>query len=570
MGLTEFVVGLEAEQERMRRCLEAVADPQVLADCLRGCCGPAARDLVMEDCCRMLRGAERALEEVDVALTGSDGWKRLAVTGGPSWSAYDRALMQAVGRVLPVGLFFDEVLRLLALTDERCRTALAAASSTGALAPGDATHLFSALFVFTPGDASACLPASTVYHASRFHLGRRSGPTLRDAILRAAASLDTRTPGELLLLCEMLRFVEPELQPVVPRLLRRCWQTGIYHLRLDALQVAEWNGRILTGPAREAVQEFLGTVHPKNLGLSTALVETLLAYDMVQSPVSAEDIARELAEILTSPDDPQSQERAYHAVANIFEEVYQEAFWDAIEALPRDERRVLLTMAALGAPSYGSFTDWTLRELLRLGDREALPAFLRWATAIDTGSSFPQEATACFVLGVIGCAQHLEVPPRFAETRTDVERAWQAYGIILFWVYKPGLSEDDRRAAARPWWERLRTEWPFEAVDPLLQIERADWKCRREDRRALADLCAMFPDDVRGILEFGLTNRGRLTGLFGRMPLREEETASIIRWLGSVGDRQTVRLLEPLVDAPDLGPSALEAVRKLKASVQSA
>jgi len=276
-----------------------------------------------------------------------------------------------------------------------------------------------------------------------------------------------------------------------------------------------------------------------------------------------------LAEILRTPDDPGAQEWAYHAVANMFEEFYQDAFWDAIDALPCDDRVTLLTMAVLGAPGYYCFTDWILRELLRLDDQRALPAFVRWGQSIDTTSCSPQDTTACYVLGVRGCARHLKELPGATEPQSDVERTWQAYGAILFWLYKPGLSLPERRALSAPWWERLRSEWPFDAVDPLLQLAQADRMSGQEDCRALDDLCATFPDQVRVILEFGLTNRAKLMGLFGRMPFMADELFSLISWLGVVGDRRTLRLLEPLVDDPDMGPPALEAVRRLKASLSS-
>jgi hypothetical protein len=40
-------------------------------------------------------------------------------------------------------------------------------------------------------------------------------------------------------------------------------------------------------------------------------------------------------------------------------------------------------MAALGAPSYGCWIDWILKELVRLEDSQALPAFRHWAKGID-------------------------------------------------------------------------------------------------------------------------------------------------------------------------------------------
>jgi Nuclease-related domain len=564
--LIEFVIGVETDQEVIRHYLAAVADSSVLGNCLFGRYGEVARDVVMEDCSKVLLSAERALEEVDVQLTDGEPSKQLALIGGPSWSTYDVALMWAVGEIIPEGMFLNEAFRLIARTDEKCQSDLAEkAGPAGKLNAMDAMHLFAALYVYTIGNGRAIVPASKIYHAARYRLMFKGLKGDQNAVRGVLENLDSRTPGELFLLCELLRRGGQELGLFVSRLLKTCWKTGLYHLRVDGLEMAEWNAPKLEGAERAEVISVLGSLHSRNGLLSTSIVEAMLAYDMVESPVNKETAAEELAEILRFPDDPQARELASHAVSNIFEEVFQDAYWGAMEALSDDARVQLLTMAALGAPECDFSVEWTLKELLLLEDERTLPAFQHWATKLEAKSCFPQQAVGCYVLGVIGCARFLAEPTALVQPQNDVERAWQAYGGILFWLYKPGLSTPERRAAAAPSWQQLHADLPFDAVDPIMGLERVKLTSSRESRRVIDDLCSRFPDEVRQILEFGLKNRTRLTGLLGRIPWQKETAQFIIRWLGVVGDRGTVRVLEPIIDTADLGPYAVEAVRKLKA-----
>ena len=163
-SLVEFVVSLEADPEAIRRCLEAVADPTILTECLRGRYGDGARDVAIEESTHLIEAARRALEHTTVALTGSETWKTLDVTEGPVWPPYDRALMQAVGRMLPEGLFVEEAFRLIAQTEKRCLAVLS--RTDGSLAPADAMSLFAGLYVFTRGGGNSVLPASIIYQAS--------------------------------------------------------------------------------------------------------------------------------------------------------------------------------------------------------------------------------------------------------------------------------------------------------------------------------------------------------------------------------------------------------------------
>ena len=511
----------------------------------------------------MIQAAEQALAHTAVRLTSDENFKRLIVTEGPQWSLYDRALLQTVGKMLHQGLFLDETFRLIARTEERCRALLTENEVDGSLSRADASALFAELYVLIAGDGTSALPASTIYHSSRSGVSRGSGGAAVSQVLsRMAESLEGRSPGELVLFCEMIRLAAPpELLAVVPRLLRNCWRTGIYHLRLEALQMAQWNASNLSGKVREEVESFIGTLQTSDIFLNTSIVDTLGAFGMLEPPVAADEVARDLAAILGGSEDPDLQKWAYRTVSNIFEDVYQGVFWDAISELHHEDRLRLLTMAALGAPSYGFSTDWILGELLEHADVRALPAFLRWATTIDAGRVSDQDAMARYVLGMKGCSRYLDQPPAPIPLETDAEKAWHACGALIFWLYKPSLSVAERRSAAAQWWERLQSKWPREAARMLLQLRRPDhYKSGRERRATLDELYTVFPDEVRQVLEFGLVNRADLGW---RRFEENEELAALIRWLGVVGNRRTVRLLGELVNSPELGPDAVEALRKL-------
>jgi hypothetical protein len=87
--------------------------------------------------------------------------------------------------------------------------------------------------------------------------------------------------------------------------------------------MAQSHSTVLSSETREEVESFLSTCHSRNLFLSTAIVDALVAFGMVQSPVGSDDVARDLAAILGAYEDPVMQELAYRTVSNVFEDVYQ-------------------------------------------------------------------------------------------------------------------------------------------------------------------------------------------------------------------------------------------------------
>ncbi|WP_406698416.1 nuclease-related domain-containing protein [Singulisphaera sp. Ch08] len=563
--LVEFVLGAEGDEASIRECLGALADWRILGDCLRGRFGETARNVARSECVRLLHAAESALQGIDVELEGSDGMKLLTITRGPRWTTYECALMNAIGDVLPEGQFLDAFLGLLRQTEKVCRWILAdKPGAHGCLRPGDATWIFASLFEILRGGDAPYFPVSVIYHKARFSFGCRTDQDTPDSIVALASNLSDRLPGELLLLCRHLRNATPELASISPSLVRVCWETRIYHLRLEALDFAAMVSTFLDPAGREEMAILLSSLSTNNILLNTAIVDAMMSYDMLQPIIGADEAAATIADILRIPDDAEAQHRANVAVSNVFEDVYQGVYWDAIEDLGRESRVQLFTMAALGAPVYGMFTDWVLNRLIELGDCAALPAFDRWCSPPAADCMCLQDATACFVAAIIGRTAFVSEPPSRSVSVTNDHRAWMIYGEILHWSFHPKLMESEKAAACAPLWKEIRTELLLEAIDPLYQLGQiADARPDRQ-RPVLEAWCKLFPDEIRQILEFGLAKRDHLTSQFPGRYHTEGRVGFMIRWLGWIGDPQSLITIEPLVDSPSFGLDAIEAVRSIK------
>jgi hypothetical protein len=562
--LAEFVVGAAQDVASARACLAALADGSAVGECLRGRWGEAARDAVSFDCTSVLRKAERALDEVEVDLPESEESRALEVRGGPTWSAYELVLLQAIGAALPDGAFLREAFALVRRTEETFRSLISIREGTpGTLTPSSLGNLFASLFVF--GSRGSAVPGSVIYHASRLDSGHGRRVVDRSMLDPWIDRLRELMPGELMLLCQLFSRLAGSARGL-PDLVRRCWASGFYHLRLEGLELAERFARGLEGPVREAVANLVSSFTSRNLNLTSAITETLMAFGLVEPLASEEDAAAVVAEIMLRPDDPQAQSQAYMAVCNMFEELFQESFYSAIEALSPGDRVRLLCMAALGAPSYGYWTSWILAELLATGNPSAVPAFRHWASSIDPNTYSRQEAAANFLLACAGCGLHLPAPLALVSPATEEGRAWQTYGAIVYWLFRPGITAEERRAACAAMWELLRGELAFEAVDPLFRMAEARRIASGSRPSVFSLLCEHFQDEVRGLLEFGLQHRERLTSLFLAYSRDAESlTSFLIRYLGEIGDNWSAHQLEAFADLPNLGGLAVEAIRRIDA-----
>jgi hypothetical protein len=549
--------------------LREVADVELLERSLRKAVGSIALEIVQKDATGIIQAARRSLENVVFKTSESQNFGgAVVIEGTPQWSDYELALMRAIGLALKRGAFFDEIFQLIQETDQASRLSLIEQGNEDRPSR-ERSNLFQ-LYVF---DVQSW-PTSVIVVAC--HNDFR-GSADQDVIRKTMMLVDRvsqLTPGQLYLICLLCRCYAIRetacaemVAPKLPTLFRACWATRIYHLQLEALQLLESYASVLDGPVRVEIEAILIPLESEHLFISTAIVETMSRYGLVESPIATEDARNEIAEILLSPDDHIAQEKAHRVVTNQFEDVYQNTYYEAVQELEHRERLRLLTMAALGSPSYSFWLDYILEELIKAKDPYVLAAFEKWATEIDSASAFIQGPVRAYVLACIGCANFREAPPFLKQIDTDDQRAWQTYGEIIFWLHKPDLDDQEIRMRCSPLWDLLRSQLPFQAVDPIMRITKSrrwigDSKTSASPDTGEKDWFNFFKESIYQILEYGLAHRHQLTTLF--VHVQEELTTFMIERLGEIGTSETLRHLEPLIDSDKFGVTAVEAIRKLK------
>jgi hypothetical protein len=566
--LLGLLVEMGGDSERVHDIIESVASPVLLVECLRGEHGPVALKIVERDARRTLARAEEVAARSTIEFRSvPSGWTNVVATPGETdWSAYDRALMAAVGMTLKYDLFLDEVFRVVRITDSAFSQALADGrfSKHRQKLRGE---IFASLYVFQYLDDRPRPPASIIVTAiPPFLKHQEEAARTSLAFSQVTEDVSNLTPGQLYLLCKLLRDSPRLAAQRLPFLLRACIKARIYHLLLEVLDLAILCRNSVTGELRTEVELVLCEVPTDNLFLNSQLVEAHLAYDMVTTPVSEELATTELRALIKTPDEREAQRLAYTLVANVFEDIYQGSYYAALYGLEEEERVTLLTMAALGAESIGFALDWILGLLLQSGDARVLPAFIRWTAAPEADVVGWDSRIKAFVYAYVGCARFLDQPPHQVPAETREQLAWTLVGQIWFWASRDGVTDAQLHAYCVPLWSRLRGDLREASVDPLIRLERAVRSMRSGDLERVPCLLIRCGESVRSIFNWGLQNRQSLTSISGlRDPFSDRENAQfMMRGLGEIGDDESLRILESLIDDPELGSSAVESVRTLK------
>jgi hypothetical protein len=396
--------------------------------------------------------------------------------------------------------------------------------------------------------------------------GRRRVNT--QAITQALGTLlDGATPrsyGRLLLLCQLIRVTDDlHAAALVPGLLRLCWDSRAYHIRLGSLDMTRsFAGAVRGHPLHDEITDALAGINTENWALSTMLVESLHAYGMIESPYDESLVRAQIDQALSNPSDQEARELAYAIAANQFEDVIAEPYITVINDLSPEQRTMLYILASVGSPAYGFLNDWLLQHLVESGDQRAVLAYQRWATHLNTDSPSHQEAVVCYTLAVQGWAQFMQEPPVLAGTSDDTHAAWECYGAIIFWMHRTGPTPAEVSSRCAPYWRRLQNELLPAAADPLYQLRNARHFPYTEGPTLIDRIMRAFPDQIRPLLEWGLAHPADLTSAFSH-GCSHERGQYLVCMLSTAGNAGTAELLRAYIDDAVLGASAIEAIKKL-------
>lgn len=574
LDLPQFVVTLERDPTRVSQLFDGLAEWHLFADALRGSCGPVAARVARSSALELLRSITSGMDHTTFTIRNEH---ELQVSGGHEVSDAEHALLAAVGALVFHGQFVEEVIALLGATDAACRRSADAQAATRTRPPASAVV---AAVLTGLSSASAKVAARTILEACK-HARMDSRFRSRDGVTGVSdndiATLvddaSSQDHGRLLLACCLLSSTSSlKAATLAPRVLQLCWSSVAYHVQLEGLMMIQSFVAAVDGHSlHEEIVGVLDSFDTANIdiGISSQLVDTMNSYGMIESPVQANHVVSEINEILSREATSEQCKRAFGLVTAQFEDVVGETYFTVLEALDSEQRTRLFTMAALGAPPDGFWTDWLLRRLIELADRQTLPAFECWATHLDKNAAFIQGVGSCYALAMEGCAQFLATPPMLKEPQSQDEKAWQYYGGIIFWMHRPGLADEEIAERCVPLWRRLSTDLAPAAADALYWLSQPDVAVAAEGKPILRQMIGSFREELRNILEWSLKHQGSLTSIFGArirgFPMRGRGGLAeyIIDILGYAGNVDTVELLRNYVDNPALGSIAIKSIQKL-------
>jgi hypothetical protein len=594
--LLSFVLPRLSESEHVAAAIHTASDLRTLVHISEGGCGPIAQRELTRECEQFVAKAASALRSlvINIGTIETKDGKRLIssveVVEPVDWSKRNMLVCTMLADMLGTSLQ-DQIFDLIDLSERVLSSAVrSAAARSGVSFQGawsEAVHQLGGVFT----REEMILPLDTLLFAIR---NRAIGGSLAAKIGAAEGRARFRS--------RFLERVNKDPTDTFPYLvlLEGFWPSGdaedvadeldlvekaLHHkvgsVPLNALRYLRWMYRAVHDagePQMQRVRGILEQLDFQDPWLQSEVVELLSCYEVIESPVSLETAKAQFRTIA----DPTPEEivslhdmaelagetplhfrrnLAYRYIGSIFEDVYQNVYYEAYTDLTETHKRTVLSMAAL-QKTYGFHNDWILQELLKLRSPDLLPTFETIASDVDQESSVPQSAVAAFVTAINGCAYYRETPPPYVGNGSPFDDAWRVIGAELFFGFRSHQGAG-RRDPFEWTWDRLQGDARFAAGIALHQLEGAGRGIG--DRQTVhVDLKVQCARAVFGVAHYCLENRGRLANY-----LRYRHDDSLITFwidvLGITGDQSALNILRGLIDDARHGRTALDAIRAIQA-----
>ncbi|UQA59497.1 AAA family ATPase [Polyangium aurulentum] len=562
--LSELILGALNEPEDAESFVRRCSDEKLLVRALEGHVG-----------CIAERAAERVIDET--LSTIREEWAHLPVPqiyeGSErccqalrQLSRCEQARMWAAGRLLCHGKLWNQVISIIHTLD-RWIQKIPAPEGVSVTQVRD--EMIGTLYVFS----SPCSSIISSVHAHRWGVKEELWMTsLGAALLPILQEPDQWSPGVAILIGGLAPWHTPTLHVHLPPWFEACWKSGSYHVRRCAAESLSYAASDLTGPVKEAIIDQLQRIWERAriiVGPMEPILQTLITLGVIKDPSDdyTDTGINEVHRALSESETEDSHRSSYYAFTQQFDEYVGGAYFNAIQALDAEQRITLLCRAAKGAHQI----EWSepatiLEELLASGDSRASDAFLYWARVPLKRTLMDNEGVTAFIyantgLGKLGLAD-IEAGPLPASTE---DHLWFHVGAMMRYLHAPGADTSSVRF--RELWRKIRLENPWLVCDALRRTLRACESSSPGRSGLVRDLTECFPTETCALaaqaLSDGISEELRRSHRTLRGP-HLDAISYTTYVLERFGNSAHIGLLDKLVEDPDWGSSAIDAIRAIR------
>lgn len=562
-----LIVGSIRNISFLYEVLNKVSDRDVILSCAFGDCGEYAKNWALLRGLEILNFVEGELGTVKFKID-QKGWMNIGIVDASlrAWSPQDLAFIDAIPALVLRGYFVDKFFGLASRLESSLNAAwhelIDEARSL------DIKNLKSSLFGV--GFVNQNSEISFTRMISR--LGLHSFARKESEFVNLAKWIECKSDsiqfsnGELYTILQLAHQIHRRdlFVGAISKAISERWKYLPYHLHMELLDSAQTCGDV-SEDQKLALIEGLKGIETSNIFVSSMVLDALKCLNEIDDIGQEQSVRNEIEQVLENFDDPNSWLWAQSIYNSQFDHIFDHVYWVTIENLPLDEKKKLLTMAVRARTDFKMFVSSLIWRLVEFEDQEIAKYIEHWTDYPIELGSMPQESVQVFLVAHIALAKLKRPLSAKSYNGTEFANSMKAIGEVYYWLNRGDLDQETRRSSCL---------FALDIIDKskIDDSIRALYICNRSLSLASHHLLEngegsflekVFPENIADIGRRVLKNRDKIK--YGDFLDDRESILSyacqIIREFGKIED---VIVLKELADDPNIGPTAVNAIRKIQ------
>ena len=274
-------------------------------------------------------------------------------------------------------------------------------------------------------------------------------------------------------------------------------------------------------------------------------------------------IKHEIEQVFSS-EGIESDQMAWSVYSKQFDHPFESSYWEEIQSLDGDKRKLLLTKACRGASaSYPFFLGVLISRLADFNDPDVATAISPWTSLPEKVGVFPQEGIEVFIhaheaLGHLG----ISIPEWRGKPITSADYALLACGELYYWLNRSDVK-DPQQSPQTLSARQVLVKHSCCASAGILQLTTSQMLSPDGTRKSLIN---HYPHIALEIAKNMVTAKQEQTFYFqhGFMDNTKSIMTFSFQIIGKLGNETDLLLLKSFCDDEQLGLAALDAIKNIE------
>lgn len=553
-----MIIGAIEDVSTLELVLSKISDAKIVVDSIRGLCGETSHHWATKGMHQILKKLQEEVSTVQFKIDNKS-LNNIASINNPNlnWTPQELAFADALSTVIVSGQFVEDFYSIISIIESSATKAHENLQEEAKVRNiGLKSSLFANCFVGFGSNLVFTKVFSDVQHSFRKSKNEQEVTKWISSKISSALSY-----GQLMFIIHLAasNSLYHFFSPLLPTLIKERWKYLPYHLKIEILHFVQFLHQLPDDEKKDLIVA-IESIDTSNIMISTSVIDALKALGAIENDGYEKTVQAELEKVFSNPENADSWALAQGVYNAQFDHPYDEVYYKVIHELPPENHKLFLRAAIRHKSDFRFFVSTIIKDLIRLEDRDSAQYLVQWTELPPRPNPMPQDALQVFMVAhvAIGIFEYQLAPKEYNES--DADNTLNALAEIYYLMNRKDLDSSEIKKFSKSAWNILNKHENGLALSTFFEFSRS---YSMLDSTETKHFYENFPEETSEICRKAISNRSIQKENYFRWHNKDENISFGISLLGDLGNKSDISLLKTLVDDPEIGSSAIQAIRVL-------